>query len=105
VVAKTEAFHSKLRDLAESRLSLYIREMGEDFYAKLIANKANWRAGYVPAHDCYWCIPQTDKGLYVVGPFTAVKWTEMELEAFGVVTDRARALDELTAVSQELGLE
>jgi hypothetical protein len=80
---ETEAFRSKLRDLAESRLSLYIREMGEDFYGKLTANKANWRAGYLPAHDVFAVFPQTAKGDVIVGPFTVVKWKYLELYDLG----------------------
>jgi hypothetical protein len=72
------AARSKLRDLAEARLSLYIKEMGREFYERLIANKANWRAGYVPADDCFWCTPQTADGHIIVGPFTVVKWSAHE---------------------------
>ena len=82
----------KLRDLAEARLSLYVWEMGEEFFAKLVANKANWRVGYVPQHDCYWVLPQTDKGRIVVGPFTAVKWPHNELLQLAVPVEYLYAL-------------
>jgi hypothetical protein len=93
-MTETEAFRSKLRDLAEARLSLYIREMGEDFYGKLVANKANWRAGYLPAHDCFAVFPQTDKGHVIVGPFTVVKWTYLELWLQDVTAAELVALQE-----------
>lgn len=93
---------AKLRDLAEARLSLYVREMGQEFYDKLVANKANWRAGYVPAHDCYWCTPQTADGRIIVGPFTVVKWTWHELRERGVPCD---ALDVLVQGARDTGFE
>jgi hypothetical protein len=92
VTTETEAARSKLRDLAESRLSLYIREMGEDFYGKLIANKANWRAGYLPAHDVYAVFPQTAKGDIIVGPFTVVKWSCAEVRALGLEPQSVEAM-------------
>jgi hypothetical protein len=91
-MTETESARSKLRDLAESRLSLYVREMGEDFYAKLIAAKANWRAGYLPAHDVFAVFPQTGKGQIVVGPFTVVKWKDEELLDRGVPSADLSAL-------------
>jgi hypothetical protein len=97
-----EAARSKLRDLAEARLSLYVREMGEEFYGKLTARKADWRAGYVPAHDCYWVIPQSFEGHFVYGPFTAVKWAHNELLALGVSVECLCALvDEAKRVGFE----
>lgn len=89
-----EEARDKLRDLAEARLSLYVREMGEEFYGKLVANKANWRAGYVPAHDCYWCTPQTADGRIIVGPLTVVKWTYLELWLQDVTAAELVALQE-----------
>jgi hypothetical protein len=74
-----EQAKAKLRDLAEARLSLYTREMGREFYDRLLANKANWRAGYLPAQDCFAVFPQTDKGQVIVGPFTVVKLTHVEI--------------------------
>ena len=99
---ETETARSKLRDLAEARLSLYVREMGEDFYGKLIANTANWRAGYVPADDCYWCTPQTDMGQIIVGPFTVIRWGHNELLALGVLVEQ---LDALAAEANRVGFE
>jgi hypothetical protein len=87
VTTEIEAFRSKLRDIAEARLSLYIREMGEDFYGKLVANKANWRAGYLPAHGVFAVFPQTVKGDVIVGPMTVVKWTDEELRDLGVPSE------------------
>lgn len=86
---ETEAFRDHLRDLALIRLNLYLREIGDEFFAKLVANRANWRAGYVPAHDCYWCTPRTADGNYLVGPFTAIKWTKQELKMLGVLAEDA----------------
>jgi hypothetical protein len=99
---ETESFRNKLRDLAEIRLSLYVREMGEDFYGKLIANKANWRAGYVPADDTYWVTPQTAKGDIIVGPFTVVRWTHGELVALGFPPN---GLDALVDEARSVGFE
>jgi hypothetical protein len=89
---ETEEFRSKLRDLAEAKLRLYLPEMGPEFFNKLVANKANWRAGYCkyPGWGCYGVFPQTAftrevKGEYIVGPFTALKWTKLELEVWGVL--------------------
>jgi hypothetical protein len=102
-VTETEAARSKLRDLAEARLSLYIREMGEDFYAKLIANKANWRAGYLPAHNVFAVFPQTDKGQVIVGPFTVLKWTDYDLYVLGFPSGDCLALEnEARSVGFEL---
>jgi hypothetical protein len=89
-MAETEAFRSKLRDLAEAKLRLYLPEMGEEFFNRLVANKANWRAGYAVNWDCYAVFPQTAftrevRGEYIVGPFTALKWTRLELEVWGVL--------------------
>lgn len=102
MTTETEAARSRLRDLAEARLSLYVREMGEDFYAHLVANKANWRAGYVPADDQFWVCPQTDKGQIIVGPFTVVKWRWGELVALGV--DQA-GLDAMVEEARKVGFE
>lgn len=89
---EAEAFRSKLRDLAEAKLRLYLPEMGPEFFAKLLANKANWSAGYAryEGWGCWAVIPQTAftrevKGEYIVGPFTALKWTDEELKALGVL--------------------
>jgi hypothetical protein len=99
---QVEASRSKLRDLAEARLSLYVREMGEDFYGKLVANKANWRAGYLPAHNVYAVFPQTAKGDVIVGPFTVVKWTHLEVRRLGLDRDECIALeDEVRGVGFE----
>lgn len=95
---ETEAFRNKLRDLAEAKLRLYLPEMGQEFFDELVANKANWRAGRIeygfnPAYrhlGCYAVIPQTAftsevKGKCILGPFTALKWTDEELKALGVM--------------------
>lgn len=97
-----EEAKNKLRDLAQRRLSLYIREMGREFYEKLVANKLNWRAGYVPAHDEFWVLPQTDDGHIIVGPFTVVKWKHLELWLQGVTGAELAALkDEARQVGFE----
>jgi hypothetical protein len=97
-----EAAKDKLRDLAAARLSLYVREMGEEFFGKLVANKANWRAGYLPAHDCYAVFPQTAQGGVIVGPFTVVKWKHLELWLQDVTgTELAALKDEARQVGFE----
>ena len=92
MTTETETARSKLRDFAEARLSLYVREMGEDFYGKLVANKENWRAGYLPAHNCFAVFPQTAKGDIIVGPFTVVKWSVSEIKAVGFETCGVEAM-------------
>ena len=97
-----ELARNKLREIAEDRLSLYIREMGQEFYDKLVANKANWRAGYLPAHGCFAVFPQTANGDIIVGPFTVVKWTMHELEVLGIsTTELCVVMDEARAVGFE----
>lgn len=91
-MSETEAFRNKLRDLAEAKLRLYLPEMGPEFFAKLVANKANWQAGYAVGWDCYCVIPQTAftrevKGEYIVGPFTALKWSREDLVALRVLKE------------------
>ena len=101
-MTETEEFRSKLRDLAEARLSLYLWEMDVEFYNKLIANKDNWRAGYIPNQACFAVFPQTANGDVIVGPFTVVKWRRSELYALGFET---QAMNAMKHDAWEIGFE
>lgn len=94
-----------LRDLAEARLALYVPEMGDEFFAALVANKANWRAGYLPAQDCFAVFPQTDKGHVIVGPFTVVKFRPIEAaRGWGRIVFKEE-LDALRDEARRVGFE
>jgi hypothetical protein len=67
-----------LRNRGASRLNLYIRELGEEFYARLVNNKSAWLCGYDEGNDYYWVTPNTEDGYYLPPPFMVLKWSGKE---------------------------
>lgn len=63
----------ELIDMAVRWLTLYADELG-DFLAKLVDNKAAWRAGYDEIADCYWVTPSTGEGYTLRPPFMSIKF-------------------------------
>lgn len=69
----SQAEHDAVIDMTARWLALYADELG-DFLAKLVDNKAAWRAGYDEIANCYWVTPSTDEGYTLSPPFMSIKF-------------------------------
>jgi hypothetical protein len=55
----TDADREELRDLTAGQIGHHRDALGEALMEALLANKSDWRCGYNPEHDEFWCVPST----------------------------------------------